>query len=55
MPYFQVADTDATAKKAKELGGNTIVPPTDIPNVGRFSVVRDPQGAVFAVIKMNPR
>jgi len=55
MPYFQVSDTDATASKAKELGGNTIVPPTDIPNVGRFSVVRDPQGAVFAVIKMNPR
>jgi uncharacterized protein len=55
MPYFQVSDTDATASKAKELGGRTIVPPTDIPNVGRFSVVQDPQGAVFAVIKMNPR
>jgi len=55
MPYFQVDDTDATAKKAKDLGGNTIVPPTDIPNVGRFSVVQDPQGAVFAIIKMNSR
>lgn len=55
MPYFQVSDTDATASKAKELGGRTIVPPTDIPNVGRFSVVQDPQGAVFAVIRMDPR
>jgi len=55
MPYFQVADVDATANKAKELGGGLNVPPTDIPNVGRFSVVRDPQGAVFAIIKMKPR
>jgi len=52
MPYFQVADADATANKAKELGGNLLVPPTDIPDVGRFSVVQDPQGAVFAIIKM---
>jgi len=29
------------------------VPPTDIPNVGRFAVIRDPQGAVFAIIKMS--
>jgi predicted enzyme related to lactoylglutathione lyase len=55
MPYFQVSDADATANKAKELGGQAIVPPTDIPNVGRFSVLQDPQGAVFAVIRMNPR
>jgi predicted enzyme related to lactoylglutathione lyase len=55
MPYFQVSDTDATANKAKELGGKAMVPPTDIPNVGRFSVLQDPQGAVFAIIRMNPR
>jgi len=55
MPYFQVADVDATANTAKELGGGLNVPPTDIPNVGRFSVVKDPQGAVFAIIRMNPR
>ena len=51
LPYFQVVDCDATANKAKELGGSLIVPPTDIPNTGRFSVIRDPQGAVFAVYK----
>jgi uncharacterized protein len=51
LPYFQVADCDAGAKKAKELGGAFLVPPTDIPNVGRFSVIRDPQGAVFAIFK----
>jgi uncharacterized protein len=52
MPYFRVTDVDASANKAKELGGSLRVPPTDIPNVGRFSVVQDPQGAVFAIIKM---
>jgi len=30
-----------------------MVPATDIPNVGRFSVVSDPQGAVFALFKMT--
>lgn len=51
LPYFQVADCDATANKAKELGASLVVPPTDIPNTGRFSVIRDPQGAVFAIYK----
>jgi len=51
MPYFQVTDCDTSAAKAKELGGTSIVPPQDIPNVGRFSVIRDPQGAVFAIFK----
>src|SRR5436309_5521827 len=50
MPYFAVDDCDATAAKAKSLGGQNYVPPTDIPNVGRFSVIADPQGASFAVI-----
>jgi uncharacterized protein len=50
-PYFQVADVDATANKAKELGGTLFVPPMDIPNTGRFSMISDPQGAVFAIYK----
>jgi predicted enzyme related to lactoylglutathione lyase len=51
MVYFQTTDVDATANKAKSLGGNLLVPPMDIPNVGRFSVISDPQGAAFAVYK----
>jgi uncharacterized protein len=51
LPYFQVADVDATANKAKELGANFYVPPADIPNVGRFAVIADPQGAAFAIFK----
>jgi uncharacterized protein len=49
LAYFGVADADASTKKAGALGAKTIVPPTDIPNIGRFSIVQDPQGAVFAL------
>ena len=48
--YVTVDNIDATAKKAKELGGKVLVPPTDIPNVGRFAVLQDPQGAVISAI-----
>jgi uncharacterized protein len=51
MVYFQTTDVDATANKAKSLGANLLVPPMDIPNVGRFSVIADPQGAAFALYK----
>lgn len=51
LVYFASADVDATAKKAGELGGAAVVPPTDIPDMGRFAVLRDPQGAVFAVFR----
>lgn len=53
LPYFMVEDCDASANKAKELGGQIQVPPMDIPKVGRFSVLRDPQGATFAIIKLT--
>jgi uncharacterized protein len=53
LVYFGVDDTDATVSKATELGATTLMPPTDIPP-GRFAVLSDPDGAAFAVIKMNP-
>lgn len=53
MPYFVVADCDAFASKAQGLGGQICVPPSDIPKVGRFAVITDPQGATFAVIKLD--
>ena len=49
MSYFQVDDVDASTEKAKSLGGGVRVPPMDIPSTGRFSVVTDPQGAMFAL------
>jgi len=48
--YVTVDDVDATAKKAEELGGKILFPPTDIPTVGRFCVIQDPQGAVISAI-----
>ena len=48
--YVTGDGVDVTAKKAKELGGKILVPPTDIPNVGRFAVLQDPQGAVISAI-----
>lgn len=48
-PYFQVSDCDASAAKARALGAEVGVPPTDIPNVGRFAMLADPQGAKFAI------
>jgi len=50
--YFAVADCDATVARAKELGANVIMEPTDIPGVGRFATLVDPQGAAFSVMKM---
>ncbi len=51
-PYFAVDDCDATVEKAKSLGGQLYMPPTDIPNVGRFALIADPTGASFDVIKL---
>lgn len=51
LAYFLVADADAATKKAESLGAKTLMPPTDIPNIGRFSIVQDPQGAVLALYK----
>ena len=53
MPYFAVADCDAAVSKAQGAGAQVYAPPMDIPNVGRFAVLADPQGAVFAVIKVQ--
>lgn len=49
--YFATNDVDATVARCKELGGQSMVPPTEIPGTGRFAVLQDPQGAFFAVVK----
>lgn len=51
MTYFEVEDCDEAAARAVELGGEIHVQPTDIPEVGRFAMLRDPQGAWFCVIR----
>jgi len=51
--YFLVEDVDAYAASAKELGGNVMVPPTVAGEVGKFSVIQDPQGGAFSVMQFN--
>ena len=53
LTYFLVASCDAATKKLGELGGKTVMPPTDIPKIGRFSITQDPQGATFALFEMG--
>lgn len=53
--YVTVEDVDAAAALVTANGGTVHVPPTDIPNVGRFAIVADPHGASLAVFKSaNP-
>ena len=53
--YVTVADCDATAAQCTALGGTVCVAPTDIPNVGRFAMLQDPQGATLSVIAYTPQ
>jgi uncharacterized protein len=53
LPYVMVEDCDRTIAKAAEMGATLLVPPTDIENVGRFSVFLDPAGAALAAIKLS--
>jgi len=55
MPYFAVSDCDEAYKKAKSLGSKDAFEPRDIPDVGRFSIIQDTQGATFAVIALKAR
>jgi predicted enzyme related to lactoylglutathione lyase len=51
LAYIGVADVEATAAAAERLGGRLKKPGTDIPTIGRFAILSDPQGAAFAVFK----
>jgi len=49
--YVGVDDVDAAVDRIKQLGGAVHVPPTDVPNISRFSVVVDPQMATLTLVK----
>jgi predicted enzyme related to lactoylglutathione lyase len=51
LSYIAVDDVDASAKKAGDLGATIACPPTDIPNIGRFAVLLDPEGNSIALFK----
>ena len=48
--YVTVANVEQTLAQCGALGGQTLVPPMDIPGVGRMAVLKDPQGAVLSII-----
>jgi predicted enzyme related to lactoylglutathione lyase len=50
MTYFALDDVDAGFERTRELGGELLSEPFDSP-YGRYAVVRDPQGAVFSLIR----
>lgn len=51
MGYIATDDIDATAERATELGGTVHHGPADIPQVGRFAIIEDPQGAYFSLLQ----
>lgn len=52
--YFTAADIGATVAAMAKDGATAIVPPTDIPGTGRFSILLDPQGACFGLLQPLP-
>jgi len=54
LVYFAVEDADETVEEAKQRGGEVLAGPFDIAEVGRIAALKDPWGAVFAVIQPNP-
>lgn len=51
LGYVGVADVDAAADGVRRAGGAVHRPPADLPGIGRFAVVADPQGAVFMLFR----
>ena len=51
--YVTVENVDQTLELAQSIGAKVVVPPTDIPDTGRFAVFADPQGAVLSVISYH--
>jgi uncharacterized protein len=51
LPYVLVEDVDATVAQTVKLGGTVCNAGINVPEVGRIAVLKDPQGAVFGIIK----
>jgi predicted enzyme related to lactoylglutathione lyase len=49
--YVACDDVDAFSDRVEQAGGKIHHRPEDIPGIGRFAIVADPQGAVFALFK----
>ena len=49
--YISVSDCDKSASQAKQLGATFLLAPMSMENVGRWAILADPQGAVFAIFQ----
>ena len=49
--YISVEDIDSCAKQTVELGGKVLVPPHNVPDVGRICAVADPTGAIVHLMQ----
>ncbi len=49
--YIAVEDIDSCVKQTEDLGGKVLVPPHDVPDVGRICAVSDPTGAVVHLMQ----
>jgi predicted enzyme related to lactoylglutathione lyase len=54
LTYLAVKNVDESTRNARELGAKVMMEPTDIPNIGRFSVIVDPTGAGVALFTGIP-
>lgn len=54
LGYIYVSDVDAEIAAIESDGGRALMPPSDIPDVGRIAMVADPQGAPFYIMKPTP-
>jgi uncharacterized protein len=53
--YVAVDNVDATTALAASLGGTIRLPAMDVADVGRFSIISDPQGATIGLFKPVPQ
>ena len=51
LVYAQVDDLDATVKEAERLGAKMMIPPTEVPGMGHFAWIHDPEGTLFGLWK----
>ena len=50
LQYIGTRDVDGTADAAVRAGGSVVKAPSDMAGAGRYAVLKDPQGALFAII-----
>lgn len=54
LTYFEVGNVDQTAAQAQQNGATLVQEPEDIPDSGRYSILKDPKGAAFGLMQMEP-